>query len=860
MCAGGVKFKSGGCENDRLLALRRTAGQYPATMQPSRFLGRIIFALALAGLAAVGGGFWWLATQGDATAFLPAHAGAEWITAGRLPENKTRFAFPTVVAFQKTFVLADVPTAATLSVRAFRIAQVAVNGQEVGELRGDGRHWKAAATANISSRLHAGTNELVVTVTNNLAPPALWLRLVAGTFAVGSDETWGVSPGAGAGDKAHDAARPVSLPAWTQLHDDRSTWDSVRRSWRRLLVYTAGALVLIFAAGRWWRSGERAGRNPAASLQLLFVIVIALRAALFLNDQGGLSPATGFDAKQHGDYIKFIQQKHALPLPNDGWEMHQPPLYYLVAAAVLAGGGLTVDQRAAVVPLHAVNGVLGLLHCWLAWLCLRRLFPGNYQAQAVGLLVAAFLPAHLYLSMYVTNDPLAGVLVTAAFYFFLRVLRSETEDVRLYAAIGLTLGAAMLAKLSAVIAVPCFLMALGIRLVGRGDCSPRSWWRSVGVVGLLCFATCGWHYGRVWMQIGAIPLPNSQTNPASAWWQDPGFHTAGYYLHFGRALVAPLFSGLDSFPDGIYSTLWGDGLISGNSSLVFRPPWNYDLMYAGCLLGLPLTLLAAGGLFICIGRFLRQPKPELFLMPAMLCAYVLGIVYLTLHSPWLASVKAFYALPALVPFCALVAIAWSWLAQKNRVLRILLWLLVLVWAFTAGATYWISWNNPETWRNLAIGQVQQQQFEQASGSISNALRLNPNDPESHHILAVSLEGQNKPAEAIQEYEAAMRLQPDSPGTLNDFAKLLIRGEKNDAEKAVKLAQQACQLTGYGRVEMITTLALAQANSGQVDEAIATTKQACEVAARNGETVTLGKNQELLEFLEHQNAQPANKTP
>ena len=43
----------------------------------------------------------------------------------------------------------------------------------------------------------------------------------------------------------------------------------------------------------------------------------------------------GFDAMAHEQYIQFIQEKHALPLPKDGWEMHQPPLYYAASAMLL---------------------------------------------------------------------------------------------------------------------------------------------------------------------------------------------------------------------------------------------------------------------------------------------------------------------------------------------------------------------------------------------------------------------------------------------------------------------------------------------------------------------------------------------
>ena len=98
-----------------------------------------------------------------------------------------------------------------------------------------------------------------------------------------------------------------------------------------------------------------------------------------------------------------------------------------------------------------------LVHCWLALLCLRLLFPENLAAQAVGLLVAAFLPPHLYLSQYVTNEPLAGLFVTVAFYLCLRALRAEKETLYLHLGIGVALGAAMLTKLSALLACRSFL-------------------------------------------------------------------------------------------------------------------------------------------------------------------------------------------------------------------------------------------------------------------------------------------------------------------------------------------------------------------------------------------------------------------
>ena len=160
--------------------------------------------------------------------------------------------------------------------------------------------------------------------------------------------------------------------------------------------------------------------------------------------------------------------------------------------------------------------------------------PANPAAQAAGLLIAAFLPPHLYLSQYITNEPLAGLLVTVAVYLCLRTLRMEKENLYLHLGIGAALGAALLTKLSALPAIPVFPAVLGLRLLQRKDFTPRNWLRTLGAVLLSCLAVCGWHYGRVWMHIGQLPLPNWETGPASAWCRIPVFGPAITILISGR--------------------------------------------------------------------------------------------------------------------------------------------------------------------------------------------------------------------------------------------------------------------------------------------------------------------------------------
>lgn len=77
--------------------------------------------------------------------------------------------------------------------------------------------------------------------------------------------------------------------------------------------------------------------------------------------------------------------------------------------------------------------------------------------------------------------------------------------------------------------------------------------------------------------------------------------------------------------------------------------------------------------------------------------------------------------------------------------------------------------------------------------------------------------------------------------------------KRDGALAVELAEEACQETQYQMTTLVGTLAAAYAEAGRFDDAIITAQKACDLAAKNGETDLLRKNQELLGL--YQNHQP-----
>ena len=817
----------------------RTTHHAPRLAASPRFSRAMVSMLVLAFLTAAGG-VWWMCVRNETIPFLPARAGAEWIVFPRPGEGASHGARPVTVVFQHSFTLNLQPATATLAVCAFRGAAVAINGREVGNPPRAHGNWKLPSSSEVAGLLQPGTNVITAWVTNTIGPPALWLALKSPEFSLGTGERWQGSINGTEWQSARRARQPPDLQMDATLYGGTRMMERLKRVWPVEAAFCVVSLALVWGANRWLRrkrlpDGTLPTTTSTRLIYGLLVIVLIARAALFINNVTKLPRSTGFDAPDHEKYIQFIQQKHALPLADAGWEMYQPPLYYLTSALVLGGCGRSVGDADAVYLLWAVNGVIGLLHCWVVLLCLRLLFWGNLPAQAAGLLVAAFLPPHLYLSQYVTNEPLAGFLMTIAIYLCLRALRAEKESLRRPIGIGVVLGAAMLTKFSVLLALPLFPLALSQRLADRNEHAWRDWLRSVGAVVIGCLIVCGWHYGRVWVRFGKPIVGNwdaqSERWGQEQWWLDPGFGTSAFYSGFGQSLISPAFSGYHSFADGVYSTLWGDGLASG--VVDYRnlwPPWNYDLVAAGYWASLGISLLVIIGAALVLAKVVRQPRGEWLLVFGLIGSFSVGLLWINLVLPYFAQSKAFYAFPALLPFSALVAVGWDWVRRRHHVLGTAVWVLLLMWSMTVYTSFWVRSGKLATeykqtfdfgtqfTRAIELGAalVQQGKFDEAIAQYREALRLKPGYTEAYYDLGVAYDQKGQLDEAIRQYQQAIRLRPNNANAHNNLG--IDFYQQGHTAEAIDQFQEACRLNP-DNAQIRNNLVRAQGLRAQTNEAI-----------------------------------------
>ena len=333
--------------------------------------------------------------------------------------------------------------------------------------------------------------------------------------------------------------------------------------------------------------------------------------------------------------------------------------------------------------------------------------------------------------------------------------------------------------------------ALLVKLVLRRERNPQVWVDFIGTPLLMCLFIAGWHYMKLWRDYGNPFTGNWDSAVIVSWWQYKGLQTPGYFFSFGDSLIRPFFSGLHSFWDGLYSTLWGDGLLGGSDNLWTRSPWNYDLMAVGFVLALVPTVLALTGLMRALaGCFRSATLPWLMLM-AIGWLFAFAILSMSLKVPSYAQAKAFYGLPVLLPFCALGALGFEFWAGRGKVARYVLGVAVGIWLVNLYASFWIRPNTIQSEVSSAIGRLSLR--EDHSEVFLNFLRRHPGNIQATGWLA-SLESRRHPEQAVKRLEQAVKDGPADARIENSLARSLALCDRLDegivhAKRAVELAPE-----------------------------------------------------------------------
>jgi tetratricopeptide (TPR) repeat protein len=153
--------------------------------------------------------------------------------------------------------------------------------------------------------------------------------------------------------------------------------------------------------------------------------------------------------------------------------------------------------------------------------------------------------------------------------------------------------------------------------------------------------------------------------------------------------------------------------------------------------------------------------------------------------------------------------------------------------------------------------ARQGRFAEAAGALSRAVELEPQDERGRFSLAMALLLDDRCPDAAQGLEEASRALQESIALRHLLARVLAtcpEAEARDGARAVELAQQvvAAQLT----FEHVETLAMAFAEAGRWEEAVATQRRVVEQAERSAAATGAAHQQRLDRLARYQRREPA----
>jgi 4-amino-4-deoxy-L-arabinose transferase-like glycosyltransferase len=426
---------------------------------------------------------------------------------------------------------------------------------------------------------------------------------------------------------------------------------------------------------------SRAWRVLGAALLLLAVWVRVHDALHFPADWG-------FDSTFNWRYIYRLKEDRALPRLDAGWATADPPLYFVMGAAVMGASEALGRQGLAVAAIPLLGVLAGLGVVALAVSLVRRCAPGDELRAwlAAGLLL--YLPAHVQMSVMVNEEVLLALLV--ALCVWLLALHPRAP-----AAVGVAGGLAVLTKLTGVLAVATAGLTYAIE-----GARARAWkptLRALAVLGVVAALSGGWWFVRNRVVYG--------------WFQPFGMsaHRVMFEMPPGeRGLLDYVYLPLATFTDpqlldedllhsvwgSTYATLWFDG------HRAFLPRDDARVARLGTLT-LLLALLPTAAFGAGCLRGLRRARaragsadlPLLLLTGVTLAGYA---VY-TWLNPWFAVLKATSLSALALPFAFYASEALAaWLrAGRAAAWSIGVALALLVACTTVGSTFGVFFEKSE---------------------------------------------------------------------------------------------------------------------------------------------------------------------
>ena len=619
--------------------------------------------------------FWYQSNYDPGFHFLNESQNASWIRDDVLFETDAKPFEKKITLFRKQFKVDQPVQSALLKVKAFKFFKAFLNNKLVYESTTKPSDWKNEYSIDIGP-VSATNNELVIVVMNFNGPRAL--SAYSDALSLKTDSSWQFSNTG----KVWSNAALIREHRFSQIS---SKFPAAHIEFINSIPIGILAIILVFLLKILAQHNIKHIQLNSSTLRWF---LIGLLFVMAVNNLMVTKPM-GFDMRYHVEYIMYILERGMLPIATDGIQMFQSPLYYIISELFMSFSLKFFDLMTSYQLLKLVPLSCGVAMVEICYRCAKLAFPDRDDIQSIALLTGSILPMNLYMSQYLGNEPLHGLLTAASILVILNWVRNPglISNVKQQIILGTLLGLAVLTKVTAII-ISVILLTTMIFLLYRNKFTTKHAVFAVTRVTSVILLIAGWYYLRNWIILGKPFVGGWDPSTGMSWWQDPGYNTANDFLTFGQALVYPIHSATHGFWNSIYTTLWADGLLGGVGGYESRPPWNYTFVISTVW----LSILPTAGLLSALFFPIRQHTPDLktiyIIILCNLCilTYLLAIFSMYFQISIYGSAKASYSLGLLPCFGILIAFGLTPLL-RNRHIKLVITICLAWWGINSYLGY-----------------------------------------------------------------------------------------------------------------------------------------------------------------------------
>ncbi len=728
--------------------------------------------------------------------------------------------------FEKEFTLNEVPSAVKFHIKPFRTAVVYLNGRKIYR---QNNTPKQSVCIDVTDILKDGHNVISAEVIAHKGNPMLQLYSEGLSEEIPTDRTWHVS-------LHHGPKTDARIADDTQSHPlSKIPPGPIESMHKHLLlwigVFGLAAGIMIIASKKQFLTVPKVSRT-------ILIVVLIIWAIVFWHNARHIPLATGFDGQAHLDYIDYLMTQGQLPTAEQLWQGYQPPLYYVLSTALLSIGKSLDSQTAINMSLRFIGFLSGLGQIIVGFYAAKLFWPQDRSKQTLALVLTSLIPVNLYLSGYVSNEPLNAMLMAGVIILFLYHIHRQQLRLKNGLWIGLIWGLALLTKFTALLLLPPILLVLIIQWVISRIPQKQVTQYTIGFLGVAALLA-GWFYIRNVVSFGTVLAGNWSDLPGMQWWQDPGFRSISFFSRFSTALTRPYFTGFHSFWDSLYGTFWTDGLLSGSAVFTAAPAWHYSIIGIIPVLAIPVMLFMMIGLFKAIHTICSKADLRWLFILLVLAMGIYGLIYMNLNIASYAQAKSFYALFALMCIVLLSIEGFGTVIQLLKrfkaasLLNALLcgWMAILAVAVFAG--FWAKSDKIFYRKDLATVSAQGN-LDSLIADFEQYLESNSKDYEACYTLASAYMIKQDYANARQYFGQALEIRPNWPQANNNLAYLLAMNIQ-DYPQAIEHARKACYATGYLNINFLDTLMKCYSMADQKDMAFQTAERMMDVADLTGQS-------------------------